>query len=106
MRISAGRRLLGSRATHLAETIRKTRFKNLLGLGGSSSNHVGCGLKISPVIRHRGCDGIHDCLCLVTSWSVRGRRRNKVLLTLSLTSVDTYVETYVVGSTIVLTSVI
>jgi hypothetical protein len=29
-----------------------------------------------------------------------------MLLTLSLTSVDTYVETYVVGSTIVLISVI
>jgi hypothetical protein len=71
--MSAGRKLSGSRATHLAETIRKTRFKNLLGLGGSGSSHVGCGLKISPVIRHRGSDGIHDCLGLITSWSVRER---------------------------------
>jgi len=102
--ISVGRRPPVSRATHLAETVRKTSFIHLLGL--CCGSHVGCCLKIGLVIGHRGSDRVHDRLGLVTAGWSNGGKGNKLLFTLSLTSVDTYVETYVVGSTIVLTSVI
>jgi hypothetical protein len=61
---------------YLAETVRKTSFKDLLGLGRSGL--VRCRLEIGLVIGHRGRDRVHDRLGLDTTWSVKRRQKKEM----------------------------